>query len=136
MYIQWNESLSVHVKELDDQHKKLFDMINNFYAELEKDHSTVPIKHIITDMKKYALLHFNTEEKFMTLNGFPKLENHKGRHQNFIKKVQDLEEKLDKKYPVLPGDIVKFLKEWILLHIQIEDKTYSNYFIQNGVIKN
>jgi hemerythrin len=33
-YIEWNEKYSVRVPSLDEQHKKLFEMINKFYATL------------------------------------------------------------------------------------------------------
>jgi hemerythrin len=134
MYIQWNESLSVKIKELDDQHKKLFDMINNFYEGISTNKSSTAISQIVSEMKKYACLHFATEENIMSKYGYPNLPTHKKHHNDFIVKVQEYEEKINKGYPVLASDIVKFLKDWIIIHIQVEDKVYSNYFEKKGII--
>jgi len=33
-FINWNENLSVKIKSIDDQHKKLIEMINDFYDNI------------------------------------------------------------------------------------------------------
>ena len=36
-FMEWNESYGVNVAAIDAQHKKIFQMISNFYNTMEKD---------------------------------------------------------------------------------------------------
>ena len=134
MALEWIDKYSVNIPEIDIQHKKLFEMINNFHQSTVAGNSTKPIATLIAEMKKYALTHFATEERIMEEKGFPRLKNHKQRHKDFADKVQNLEEKLKEGKLILPSEIVKFLNEWIVNHIQFEDKSYSNYFELNKLL--
>jgi hemerythrin-like metal-binding protein len=135
MELKWDESYSVYVEELNDQHKKLFAMINKFYEMMEKGESSSKVlTTTIAEMKKYALQHFTLEEKIMKLKNYPHLKSHQIRHKEFADKVIILEEKLQKGGPILPGEIAKFLKEWLTNHIRIEDKVYGNYYKSNNLL--
>lgn len=132
--VQWDESYSVYIKELDMQHQKLFDMINSFYDSMAANQTNLAISKVIAEMKKYALQHFSHEESVMKVKGFPRIKSHQVRHQEFIKKVNELEDRLAKGHPVLATDIAKFLKNWIIEHIKMEDKVYANYYKSNNLL--
>ena len=38
-FMEWDESYGVNVAAIDDQHKKIFQMISNFYNTMQKDRS-------------------------------------------------------------------------------------------------
>jgi len=132
--VQWDESYSVYVKELDMQHQKLFNMINSFYDSMAANQTNKAIAKVIAEMKKYALQHFSHEESVMKVKGFPRIKNHQVKHQEFVNKVNELEARLAKGHPVLATDIAKFLKNWIIEHIKMEDKVYANYYKNNNLL--
>jgi hemerythrin len=132
--VKWDESFSVYVKELDAQHKKLFDMINSFYDSMANNQTNQAIAKVVGEMKRYALTHFSFEESMMKFKGFPRIKSHQVSHQEFVNKVNELEDRLAKGHPVLATDIAKFLKNWIIDHIQKEDKVYANYYKNNNLI--
>ena len=135
MELKWDDTYSVYIEELDEQHKKLFAMINKFYEMLEKGNSSnVILTTVIAEMKKYAVQHFSREEHIMMLKGFPRLKNHQIRHKEFAEKVKQLETKIQKGAIILPSEIAKFLKDWLVNHIKIEDKVYAEYFKSNNLL--
>ena len=135
MELKWDDTYSVYVEELNEQHKKLFDMINKFYEMLEKgESSTKVLTTTIGEMKKYALQHFTLEEHIMKLKNYPQLKNHQMRHKEFADKVIQLEDKLLKGSIIMPGEIEKFLKDWLISHIKVEDKVYGNYYKSHNLL--
>jgi hemerythrin len=125
--------MSVKIKSIDDQHKKLFEIINDFYENISARSNNELILELVSGMKKYTSMHFNTEEKYMRQCSYPDYENHKKEHDDFISKVVDLEEKLKKGTIILSFEITNFLKDWIKNHIQSTDKKYSDFFIKHGI---
>jgi hemerythrin-like metal-binding protein len=131
--IIWNESLSVKIASIDDQHKKLIELINDFYDNVSKSANDELILKLVKGMKTYTIHHFSTEELYMKRLNYPGYEEHKKEHQNFIDKVNAVEEKLQKGTIVVSFEITSFLKDWIKNHIQNTDKKYTEFFLKNGI---
>ena len=60
--IQWNDGLSVGVKALDDDHKKLLEVINKLSTCIEQNEDMLVFDEIFTDLEEYVHKHFHTEE--------------------------------------------------------------------------
>jgi hemerythrin len=132
-FMTWNDSLSVKIESIDEQHKKLIEMINDFYDNVGKKSNDELISKLVKGMKNYTLMHFGTEERYMKQFDFPNFEQHKKEHDAFISKVNDLEVKLKSGKAILSFEITNFLKDWIKNHIQEEDRQYSGLFLKNGL---
>ena len=79
--MKWDVSFSVNNKEIDEQHQRLFDLIDQFHSNLGKQNGTKPILSAINEMKKYAADHFSYEEKYMQQIKYPNLKSHAFRHE-------------------------------------------------------
>jgi hemerythrin len=132
--VKWDDSYSVFLKDLDNQHKKMFDIINKFYADMAENKTNHAIVDAIKEMRQYSLLHFTYEETVMRRKNFPRFKSHKLSHDEFIKKVSDLEKKAIDGQLVSVFDIANFLRDWLINHIKLEDKTYANYFKNNDLL--
>ncbi len=132
--INWNDSMSVKIGSIDDQHKKLIEMINDFYDNISKRSNDELILKLVGGMKTYTAMHFTTEEKYMKLYKYPNYEQHKKEHEDFIAKVNALEEKIKKGKTIVSFEITNFIKDWIKKHIQDTDKQYSDFFLKHGVV--
>ena len=66
-FITWKDSFSVGVHSIDDQHKKLVEMINNLYVEFYKGITNEFLNKLIAELEKYTVYHFSFEEKFMKI---------------------------------------------------------------------
>lgn len=132
-FLNWNENLSVKIISIDEQHKKLIELINKFYEDVSHRSNNENISLLIKGMKDYTQMHFDTEEKYMKQFSYPDYAIHKREHDLFIAKVSDVEEKFNKGIIILSFEITSFLKDWIKSHIQGSDKKYSDFFIRNGI---
>jgi len=129
----WNQELSVNIDSIDEQHKRLIVMINDFYNNVSNRSSKENISILIDAMKKYTVEHFGFEEKYMKQFGYPDYEAHKKEHDEFITRVAEIEKMfLDGKHFV-SLEATLFIKDWLKDHIQGSDMQYSEFFIKNGI---
>ena len=131
--ISWEEQYSVHVKEIDQQHKKLFDMVNIIYDSILMERDDDVLEQIIKDMKDYAFIHFKTEESYFTKLKYKDTPSHIKEHQYFIKQAENFANEYKGKDPSLKLKILIFLKDWLMEHILVTDKNYEASFQNAGI---
>jgi len=128
MFIEWDEKYSVKVKELDDQHKKLFAMLNEMSDAVEDGKGFLVVNKVVSSMTSYVKVHFTAEEELMQKYGYPEFQKHKTAHEQFVERVVSFEKGLDRRKFGLPKDVLTFLKDWLTTHILKEDMQYSSFF--------
>ncbi|SNZ06882.1 hemerythrin [Persephonella hydrogeniphila] len=130
--IEWSEELELGIPEIDNQHKRLVEMLNEFYTELEEGHQSEAVEHFLKNLEDYLNYHLDYEEKFMEEIGFPQLENHKKTHDMFKKLYAE------EKNRYLEGDtkalreLVAFAFSWLFSHIMKTDKKYAEFLKEKG----
>lgn len=132
-YIDWDEAYSVGVRGMDEQHKKLFVLINDYYESIAQKSMKDASMKVLLGMFDYAKVHFADEEKLMQQNAFPVYAAHKAQHEAFLKTATEYKKKLDEGKVVLSLEISNFLKDWLVKHIQGEDKQYGLYLNAKGI---
>ncbi len=131
--VTWNQSLSVDIKSMDEEHKKLIELINNFYDNIASRSNKENISSLISGMKDYVKEHFTHEERYMKQLNYWAYESHKKEHDSFISKINDVEERFNQGGLVLSLEMTSFLFDWLKNHIQVSDKKYSELFEKHGV---
>lgn len=130
-FVEWTEDLSVGVKEIDDQHKKLFGMINDFNEiDLEKDRDGSAM--ILSEFIGFVGMHFSTEEDFFELCAYRGAKEHIEEHVGYAKRVLQFQ----RDYEGGTYDsaaFLEFLKEWWEDHLKTVDKKYVGNFHTCGL---
>lgn len=134
MELRWDNSLTLHIKEIDQQHQKLFEMIDSFYNEMRDTREITPILKMIRSLKEYADYHFKAEENWMKVYKFSQLELHASRHKEFKLKILEFESQLKTGKLLLPSKILDFVKDWIFKHVKMEDQVFANYLKHNKLV--
>lgn len=126
--VEWNDELVLGIPPIDEQHKKLVDMLNGFYSQLEKGEKEEAIYQFLHDLEEYLNFHLDYEERFMEKIGFPELGNHKKTHEMFKKLYAEEKEKFAKEKDIKAvRELVAFTYSWLFSHIMKTDKKYIKY---------
>jgi hemerythrin len=130
--ITWNSTFSVGITKIDEQHRRLIDMINLLIDNPDADVHSEPVSEVLVRMTEYALLHFQTEEELMRQYHYPDLNTHEQEHTAFKLKASGFFiQTMDGKKSV-PTEILEFLKQWLTHHILNSDMKYSVYIREHG----
>jgi hemerythrin len=132
-FIEWNDSLSVGVNEIDLQHQKLIGIINELHDAMRLGKGNDVLGKIIKGLVSYAGTHFLTEEKYFDQFGYPEAGSHKGEHSAFAQKVAEFKDGFDAGKVALSINVMNFLSNWLRNHIKVVDKKYGPFFIEKGL---
>ncbi|MDQ7056145.1 MAG: bacteriohemerythrin [Persephonella sp.] len=125
--IEWSKELELGIPEIDRQHRKLVDMLNQFYTELEKGAKEEAVEHFLENLEKYLKYHLSYEEKYMEEIGFPETENHRKIHNMFKKLYAEEKERYLKGDQKALRELVAFTFSWLFSHIMKTDRKYAEF---------
>ncbi len=131
--IQWNRTLSVHVKEIDNQHMKLIQMINALDNAMQAGAGKSRVEEILSEMVNYTEVHFASEEKYFRQFGYPDTLSHTAEHQKFIDEVAKIQKEFNEGVANLPIRILTFLSDWLRNHIMVSDKKFGPFLKEKGL---
>lgn len=119
---KWKNYYSIGNELIDKEHKHLFDIANEAFAESPKGKQKEKIKRLIHELYEYMKEHFVHEEELMESVNYPKLEEHKKIHKDIELEVHSF----IKSMPTMSIDEIQttlalFLEHWLVGHIVYED---------------
>jgi len=126
----WKPEYSVGVDVLDDQHRRLFEIVNRAYDAV-KHRNVAPITHeLLKQLVEYTEYHFRTEEALMKKGRFPEYEAHMQIHLKLTNNIKTFQRRVLNGELKLDSEILEFLQEWLVVHICEEDKRYAPYVVR------
>lgn len=129
----WEDRLSVNIKGLDDQHKKLVDLINKLYDGMKAGKGADVMEGILTELVNYTVTHFSNEHALFQKHGYPEFAQHKKEHDDLTKKAIELRDDLKAGKSVISVEVMSLLKDWLNNHILGTDKKYTVYLNGKGI---
>jgi methyl-accepting chemotaxis protein/hemerythrin len=88
---------------------------------------------ILDRLVEYTGSHFATEEKFFAQYGYSEEKPHVEIHRKLVAQVVDFQQQFKSGNATMSMDLMAFLKDWLVNHIQGTDKKYSSFLIGKGV---
>jgi len=133
IHFEWKEEYSVHVKIMDAQHKRLFEVIDVLYQYILNKGTKDELADIFKRLNEYANTHFLTEEKYFKDFGYQEADIHTALHQKFKDDLAETEARaVDENFNTL--ELLIFLENWWINHILDVDKKYSEFFNEHGLL--
>lgn len=129
MSLQWNESLSVGVKEIDEQHKELISRINNLLEACREGKGKLVIEEIVDFLEKYVVVHFSTEERYMDKYSYSETSLHKKEHKYFAETFSKIKDEHLSKNELMLATVKlnDLLVRWLINHIKKTDTALGTF---------
>ncbi|GAB4300614.1 MAG: methyl-accepting chemotaxis protein [Desulfuromonadia bacterium] len=131
-FITWNNRFSVGVSEMDREHQRLVELINNLHAGMREGRGREAVGAILGELIDYTKTHFAHEEALMQKAGYEDLPKQKEAHRKLVEQVQATDEKF-RRGEALGQEVMNFLKDWLLNHIQGMDRLYGPVMNKKGI---
>ena len=125
--IVWEARFNLQIDIIDDQHRRLVDLMNRLIEIKGKDPSGEGVVEALGEMTNYLGDHFDTEEQMMIDHGYPEIDAHREEHQNFVAQTAYYIATYRESGVSLEKDILMFLQEWLIDHIQKTDQDFGRY---------
>ncbi|MDH5397881.1 MAG: bacteriohemerythrin [Cyclobacteriaceae bacterium] len=134
-FIDWNDSYSVGIRAIDNQHKGLVDLVNQLYNSMREGKERAILEDIIEKLVQYTQIHFTYEEAFFKKFGYEKTDEHTREHQEFIDEIIAFKRKFNrnKGEGALSIEMLQFLSGWLFAHIKGADRDYIKCFHDHGL---
>ncbi len=132
-FLKWNPALSVGVRHFDEQHQALIGMLNDLHTAMSEGRGREVLGAILDGLVQYTATHFADEERLMAQHGYPELSAHREEHRRLVERVQGFQAHYRTGRAGLSVELMVFLKDWLVQHIQGADKRYEPFFRARGV---
>jgi hemerythrin len=131
--LKWRESYETGVEQMDAQHKKLIQLVNQLYSILRQKDGLDVLDTILQEMSDYAEQHLRDEEALLQQYDYPELNRQKLSHQEYYETMHELFAEMEVDKYEAAQKIYRFLRKWWIDHIVGEDKEYGQYLREKGI---
>ena len=127
--LQWKDEYNTGVALMDKQHRRLVELINQLFQCMKDGGDRMLLASVVDELVNYTVTHFRAEEDVMKKHNYPDLDAHKMVHKNFVDQVGVYAKKIKAGDRLPPADVYKFLKDWLIGHIEKQDRDGYGQFI-------
>ena len=131
--MKWDESMKIGVDASDQQHIKVFGLINQLYDAMSVGKGRVVLGEILSELADYTQYHFSAEERLFEQYAYPDAQNHILLHAYLTQKTFELKKKFEDGKTMISVEMLNFLKDWWSNHIMKVDKRYGPFLNSKGV---
>lgn len=133
--IQWDDSLSVGVNLIDEQHKMLIKRIHDVHEAVSTSMAAAGIAQTLDFLVDYTHFHFATEEKHMAAHDYPGMDAHLAAHREFKTTLVNLGDDFREEGATisLAEAVDTLLFKWLLNHIRVIDQELGRFVNEKGI---
>ncbi len=122
MSIVWSDELDTGIAEIDNQHRRIVEFINDLEtARLQQDKALVA--KVVDDCVDYTCTHFTYEEQLQQQAGYEFLDVHRKVHALFTQRISEYQRRLRADEDVAT-ELYDMLARWLVNHIKLDDADY------------
>lgn len=117
MIIEWDDTYSIGIDELDNHHRNLIQLLNRSYFLILQGSDLTELSLLLGELIKYAQYHFAAEEELMRQHQYTHLDRHVSEHYSFTDKLLSFTQEMADGKRCLSIEIFEFIRNWLLDHI-------------------
>lgn len=122
----FTEEYLVGVELIDEEHRKLFSIIERANDLIHEEHlhdKYDEIIEILEELKDYTIFHFEDEEHYMREINYSGLDAQIHAHESFVDKLNEVDlDDVDENQEEYLNNLIAFLLSWLVNHILKMDK--------------
>ncbi len=115
--VEWCETFSVGIRDIDEEHRRLVVAVNELAAAVAERRGADACVDTLRQISRIARGHFAREARLMRASDCPDSGEHGRGAARLIAEVGRLEDSLRKDWAAVEVDRVRFLGEWITQHV-------------------
>ena len=132
--MEWAENLSVGVDSIDGQHKELIKKTNEFTQAMKAGSGKQEVLKIMDFLAQYVVTHFRDEEALQIRSNYPKYQEHRKIHMDFIADVERMRKEIEGSGMTVATNLMvgSTLSNWLITHITRHDRELGAYIRNIG----
>ena len=125
----WNDKYATGNTQVDDEHKQIFDLVQNVLDANFSDRSQ-KIETVIDFLGDYTIKHFEHEERLMDESGYPGIEIHRQQHRDFLSDFVKLRDHILQSDDYTTNNITinKAVVGWLTNHVMGSDMAMADHY--------
>ncbi len=121
--LHWTDDLAVGHPTIDNDHKKLIEIINTFLDQSHSADNATLMNNTLKSLLNYGVGHFEREEQIQRETNYPYTAMHNREHKVLIAQIKDMANVyfIEKSRPLNTASIHELnnlLKIWLIDHIK------------------
>jgi hemerythrin len=132
--IVWTDRMSVGVKLLDNDHKKLVLLANELHDKTAAGRNRKALENIFEELANYTRLHFYHEERLLAETGYHGSVTHRQEHDQLLEQLMELQLHFTNSQDLAHDmEVMNRLRVWLFKHIQGADQEFVPHFKTKSV---
>ncbi|MBF0097284.1 MAG: bacteriohemerythrin [Magnetococcales bacterium] len=132
-FMVWTDSLNTGLRDVDSDHRKLMDMINQLHQAMKRGASKESVLEILKRLADYTVFHFKREEEYFDRTSYAERTPHKAEHKKLVDLAVEFIKRYDEGDFAIVIDLMAALKSWLVSHIMHSDMAYVPHLKEKGI---
>jgi hemerythrin-like metal-binding protein len=133
LLVTWTRANAVGVQAMDNEHAIMMDAMNELRAALVHGEKREQVHELMDKLIEFTRMHFRNEEHLLERFGFSGLDEQKTEHRRLLEQLQESFYRVRQGEAVSLGDLLLFLHDWFLDHVEGLDQKYGPWLNEQGV---
>ena len=125
--IEWRDDFNINVAELDHQHQRLAELVNELHRAVTGGQDAREVGGILKRLLAFTRSHFETEERLMLEFDYPDFQAHKNEHDDLLDQLECVARKISGGHGPVFAPEVDVSSDWVMVHMLGFDKPLGDY---------
>lgn len=128
----WVDDFLIDIPDMDQQHQDLFTLANVVLAKIYAHEAQDDIMGAMDILSTASQNHFTTEEKLLSAEVYPDLDEHKSLHKKLMSELNEMSSRLQDGEDITGLEFHNFYLSWLVSHILNEDRRYAKFIEESS----